>query len=52
VREVIGPGWLVTQAVTWLRFSRIGMVLCEVAEDHTQNISNDIIRYFGIYTGI
>jgi hypothetical protein len=41
-----GPGWLVTRTVIWLRFCRIGMVLCEVAEDLTQNISNDIKSFF------
>jgi hypothetical protein len=43
---ISGPGWLVTRTVTWLRFCRIGMVLCEVAEDLTQNISNDIPSFF------
>jgi hypothetical protein len=43
---ISGPGWLVTRTVTWLRFCRIGMVLCEVAEDLTQNISNDIKSFF------
>jgi hypothetical protein len=43
---ISGPGWLVTRTVTWLRFCRIGMVLCEVAEDLTWNISNDIKSFF------
>jgi hypothetical protein len=29
-----------------LKFCRIGMVLCEVAEDLTQNICNDIFKSF------
>jgi hypothetical protein len=41
-----GPGWLVTQTVTWLRYCRIAMVLCGVAEDLTQSISNDMKSYF------
>jgi hypothetical protein len=41
-----GSGWLITRTVTWLSVWRIGIVLCEVAEDRTQNISNDMKSFF------